>query len=87
MGLEGSAAHHAYREQAQHYVAAQRLKDDVESLRVRWQHYNFPVQELLRLMLTQHGLQAATLATDALERQYTLESKNGAEGPCEGREL
>ena len=87
MGLEGNGTHRMYHERAQHYAAAQRLKEDVEHLRIRWRHYNFPVQELLRLLLTRHGLEAATLATDALERQYvSRESKSDVEGPCEGTE-
>ena len=58
-------------ERARQYAAAQRLKEDVQHLKERWKSYNFPVQELLRLMLNQHGLQAAILATDALDRQFS----------------
>ena len=64
-------------ERARHYAAAQQLKEDVLHLKERWNRYNFPVQELLRLMLTQHGLQAATLATDALDRQFYTRSTPG----------
>ena len=62
--------HALSQERAKHYVAAKRLREDVQHLKTRWLRYNFPVQELLRLMLVRHGLDAATLGTDALDRQY-----------------
>jgi len=62
--------HALSQERAKHYIAAKRLREDVQHLKARWLRYNFPVQELLRLVLIKHGLEAAILATDALDRQF-----------------
>ena len=48
---------------------ARRLQADAEraSLVERWQSYPSPVQSLLAVLLRSHGLQAAQLATQAVE--------------------
>ena len=62
-------AHREYVQRAQQFVAAQRLREDVQRLEARWHKYSFPIQELLKLLLRKHGLDAAALATDALDEQ------------------
>ncbi len=68
--VPGEEEQNALNEKAHQMMAARQLKEDVLCLKARWRRYNFPVQELLLLLLRQHGLDAATLATDALERLF-----------------
>ncbi len=69
--LQGNGEKHdKLAEQARQYAAARQLTEETQCLKERWLRYNFPVQEILRHLLVMHGLEAAQLATDALDRQY-----------------
>jgi len=60
-----------------------RLLEHPSTLSTRWKRYNFPVQLLLKLLLEKHGVDAATIATDALDRQFS--TKTVAVAPAVGQ--
>ncbi len=47
----------------------QQEQEEIARLRERWKRYNLPTQERLELLLQNHGIQAAQMATEALERK------------------